>query len=52
MNGKGSVRFSDLFADTVSVHGIAWAWRHYVCKHGMADWEFAFWCRATKTEWK
>lgn len=51
MQGKGDVRFSELFADTVQAHGIYWAWIYYGSK-GMQQWEFDFWCKATKTEWK
>lgn len=47
MNGKGNVRFSELFADTVAAHGAEWAHRFYCGKHGMAYWEFRFWLRAT-----
>lgn len=46
MNGSGNVRFSELFADTVSEHGECWAFGYYVCKHGMSEWEFAFWMRS------
>lgn len=43
MNGKGNVRFSELFTDTANEFGIEWAYRYYVCKHGMPYWEFRFW---------
>ena len=43
MAGAGSVRFSDLFADTVNVHGINFAFDYYIVRHGMAVWEFKFW---------
>jgi hypothetical protein len=46
MQGKGSVRFGELFADTVRVHGLAWAVAHYA-KRGMPLWECLFWVRAT-----
>ena len=48
MSGKGNVRFSELFADTVATHGVAWAVSYY-SKHGMQCWEFLFWMRATRT---
>ena len=47
MNGTQSVRFSDLFADTVKTHGLAFAQAHYVQKHGMPQWEFRLWARFT-----
>ena len=43
MNGKGQIRFSELFADTVNTHGLRFAWAYYVTKHGMQPWEFRFW---------
>lgn len=43
MHGTGNVRFSELFADTVSEHGIEWAYDYYVVKHKMAYWEWDFW---------
>jgi len=46
MNGKGNVRFSELFADTVSTHGLMFARKHYVTKHSMQEWEFQFWLTA------
>ena len=46
MQGKGDVRFAELFADTVAVHGLAWAAAHYA-KRGMPIWECLFWVRAT-----
>ena len=49
MQGKDSVRFSELFKDTVETHGMLWARNHYT-KNGMADWEFAFWMHATKPQ--
>lgn len=42
MSGSGSVRFSDLFADTVKTHGVLWAAEYYA-KRGMKEWEFRFW---------
>ena len=42
MNGKGNVRFSELFADAIAVHGVVWAANHYR-KQGMKNWEFNFW---------
>lgn len=47
MNGKGNVRFSELFADTVQTHGLMFAMEYYVVNHGMEYWEFVFWCHAT-----
>ena len=46
MQGKDSIRFSEMFADTVECHGVQWAARHYA-KRGMAMWEVLFWLRAT-----
>lgn len=42
MTGSPTVRFSDLFADTVATHGVAWAHRHYI-RRGMPAWEFGVW---------
>ena len=42
MNGKGSVRFSDLFADTLLTHGYDWA-KAYYAEHGMSEGEFNTW---------
>lgn len=49
MSGKGSVRFSELFKDTVECHGILWSWQFYKT-NGMPDWEFGFWLRATRPQ--
>lgn len=46
MQGKGSIRFAELFADTVQAHGVAWAAAYYA-KKGMPLWECVFWLRAT-----
>lgn len=46
MFGNQSVRFSELFKDTVKVFGVVDAWKHY-SKHGMQRWEFRFWCKLT-----
>ena len=43
MNGKGNIRFNELFADTVNCHGIVFAFDYYCGKHGMPVWEFIFW---------
>ena len=43
MQGKGSVRFSDLFADTVRAFGVVDSWAIYSRK-GMSAREFRFWC--------
>lgn len=43
MQGKDDVRFSDMLADTVKVHGLMWAYDYYCRKHGMKAWEFFFW---------
>jgi hypothetical protein len=43
MSGSQNIRFSDLFADTVNTHGLRFARKHYVIKHGMQEWEFQFW---------
>lgn len=45
MNGKGSVRFSELFADTARVMNETEMYCYYVLKGKMADWEFRFWMR-------
>lgn len=52
MTGSGSVRFSELFADTLQCFGCLDA-KHYYCeKHGMQEWEFWFWYdRAINAEW-
>jgi hypothetical protein len=47
MQGSGSVRFSELFADTVNTHGIEWA-KTYYTKRGMQEWEFNFWLNSRK----
>ncbi len=46
MAGKGSIRFAELFADTVRAHGVKWAASYYA-KRGMPLWECLFWLRAT-----
>ena len=43
MNGKGQVRFSELFADTIKTHGMVFGFEYYVNKHGMQTWEFGLW---------
>ena len=43
MSGKGNVRFSDLFLDTLNTHGLAFCHAYYVTQKGMAEWEFKFW---------
>lgn len=43
MNGSGDIRFSELFTDTASVHGIEFAYHYYVLEHDMEYWEFRFW---------
>ena len=45
MNGKGSIRFSELFKDTVECHGEWFAFCHYVIKHKMQEWEYYFWLK-------
>ena len=50
MKGSLTIPFSELFRDTISTHGVVWAWLYYVRKHGMSEWEFNFWrkaCHAT-----
>lgn len=42
MNGTPTVPFSELFADTIHAHGIAWAHKHYT-KRGMSRAEFGIW---------
>lgn len=43
MNGKGDVRFSDMFKDTVETHGWEYAHKHYVLRGKMPEWEWLFW---------
>lgn len=43
MKGSITVPFSELFRDTISTHGVVWAFQYYVRKHGMSEWEFMFW---------
>ena len=43
MSGKGNIRFSELFADTLAQHGAEWCFEYYCVKHGMEYWEFRFW---------
>lgn len=45
MSGVKTVRFSDLFADTVNTHGTIWAWNYY-SKRGMSQKEFRIWRKA------
>ena len=45
MNGKGSIRFLELFADTVAAHGWQWANAEYA-RCGMELWERRCWFRA------
>jgi len=48
MSGKGNIRFSTLFAETLRKHGAVWA-RHYYTSRGMSAKEFGIWFRgATK----
>lgn len=42
MSGKGQIRFSALFQDTLRRHGAVWA-RHYYTKRGMSAKEFGIW---------
>lgn len=42
MNGKGNVRFFELFESTVRTHGSEWAHNYYT-SHGMQEWEWGFW---------
>lgn len=44
MKGNQTIRFSELFADTIGTHGVLWAHAYYV-RHGMEEWEFSFWFR-------
>lgn len=46
MNGRGQVRFTELFTDTIQTHGVVWGFQYYK-KHGMQAWEFGFWLRST-----
>lgn len=46
-HGTPALPFSELFADTVRAHGVAWAWSYYTTRGRMAAWEFNFWLRAT-----
>lgn len=47
MNGKGNIRFTELFTDTMHKHGYLWSLEYYTCKKGMSYKEFRFWFRAT-----
>ena len=40
MNGSIEYPMSQRIADTVAVHGIAWARDYYVRQHRLALWEF------------
>ena len=42
MNGSLTLRFSEMFADTVATHGSDWARQHYT-RNGMTDTEFFLW---------
>ena len=42
MSGKGNVRFSELFADTLLAHGYDWS-KGYYLEHGMSENEFQVW---------
>lgn len=42
MQGKGSVKFSELFADTLFTHGYDWSKAYYV-ENGMSEDEFNIW---------
>ena len=44
MNGSQSVRFSELFADTLCAHGVMWSFDYYT-SHGMSELEFSLWFR-------
>lgn len=43
MQGKGSIRFIELFRDTFLTHGYSWSVWHYQVENGMPAWEFDFW---------
>ena len=45
MHGTQQIRFSDLFRDTLNAFGEEFARYHYIRKHKMAEWEFAFWMK-------
>ena len=47
MHGTIHIPFSELFADSVRTHGTIWAWKHYVVKGKMAEWEYKFWLLST-----
>lgn len=44
MQGCENIRFSELFADTIETHGIAWALQYYLGR-GMSSREFRLWFR-------
>lgn len=48
MTGKGSIRFSELVADTVREHGLAWAAAYYA-KKGLPLWQFLIFARSSLT---
>lgn len=45
MRGTLTIPFSSLFADTISTHGVTWAYAYYT-RHGMPEWEFGLWFRS------
>lgn len=47
MHGTIHIPFSELFADSVRAHGTIWAWKHYVQKGKMPEWEYKFWLLST-----
>jgi hypothetical protein len=48
MRGKNTIRFTDLFIDTVNTHGAIWAFNHYSKR--MPMWEVLFWFKATSAD--
>lgn len=46
MQGSITVPFSELFADTVAIHGEVWSYCYYVIEKKMAEWEFKFWMKS------
>lgn len=40
MSGTPTVTFSELVQDTIRVHGLHFAVRHYCVKHKLPTWQF------------
>ncbi len=51
MRGTLTIRFVDLFADTVNTHGARWAHQYYA-KRGMSDFEYGVWLKSARNNGK